>query len=578
MPGKPVADVRPWRGLLSPNLGRAFGYLRGQSRLLAITGLFVLLYLPLAFVEPFLLKFFIDRILVFHDTHLMLRLMLIMVVFFVICGLVEFGSNYYVARLALQLQSVIKSEQLRNLLGKSLNFFKGTATGRVIFCFFNDASQMGMLLSAGLMETILNVLFVLMRGGLMIYIAAPLVPIYLAMLPLQGWIMYRLAKRVMALQIEMRGMDEELTARIESMLSGSLAVKSLGLGGALQGTWQRVFEARLGLDFQNTIWQRGGLLAIGQVQTVGSFLALFYGVYLMDSTSLTLGDLLAFLAVSGRLTPSFGAIIGFLVSMQGALVGVERFYKVHDLPDEDAEFSRVRRGAGVETPVRELTASALGPIVVVNPHVDHGTAVVRIPCEFAMEPGRHYLWHGPNGAGKTSLALALAGLLPHARGAIRVRDVPLSDFAPMSIRRHVLYVGAEPFWPERSLAETFTNNGHGGRLDETRLEQALDISEAREVLESLPLGLRTVFDNNGRSLSRGESQRLFLAVALYQRPEVLLLDEVLSSVPLPMRRRILRRLRTLAPEALLVYITPTAEELVGFDGEVCFRRRAWSGR
>ena len=39
---------------------------------------------------------------------------------------------------------------------------------------------------------------------------------------------------------------------------------------------------------------------------------------------------------------------------------------------------------------------------------------MRIPCEFAMERGRHYIWHGPNGAGKTSLALALAGLLPHA--------------------------------------------------------------------------------------------------------------------------------------------------------------------
>ncbi len=574
---RPVADVRPWRGLVSPNMGRAFGYLRGHYGLLAMTALFVLLYLPLAFIEPFLLKFFIDRILVFHDTQLMVRLMVIMVVFFAVCGLVEFGSNYFVARLALRLQALIKSAQLRNMLAKSLNFFKGTATGRVIFCFFNDASQIGMLLSAGLMETILNVLLILMRGGLMLYIAAPLVPIYLAMLPVQGWIMYRLARRVMAYQIEMRGMDEELTARIESMLSGSLAVKALGLGGALQDTWKRVFDQRLGLDFRNTLWQRGGLLAIGQVQIVGSFLALFYGVYLMDSATLTLGDLLAFLAVSGRITPSFGAIITFLVGMQAALVGVERYYKVHDLPDEDAEFARARRGGGGGA-VRDLTLPELGTIVVANPRVDHGTAVVSIPCAFEMERSKHYLWHGPNGAGKTSLALALAGLLPHSRGAIRVRDVPLSDFSLASIRRHVLYVGGEPFWPERPLSENFTDNGHGGHLDEPRLEEVLQITEAQEVLDSLPLGLGTVFDNNGRSLSRGESQRLFLAVALYQRPEVVILDEVLSSVPLPMRRRILRRLRTFSPGTLLVYITPTAEEIADFDGEVRFTRRAWSTR
>jgi ATP-binding cassette subfamily B protein len=410
----------------------------------------------------------------------------------------------------------------------------------------------------------------------MFYIAAPLVPVYLVMLPIQGWIMYRLAKRVMAYQIEMRGMDEELTARIESMLSGALAVKALGMGGALQETWRRVFDQRLGLDFRNTLWQRGGLLAVGQIQIVGSFLALFYGVHLMDSAALTLGDLLAFLAVSGRITPSFAAIITFLVGMQSALVGVERYYKVHDLPDEDAEFARVRRGGGGGE-VRDLTPADLDRIVVANPQVDHGTTVVRIACAFTMERGRHYVWHGPNGAGKTSLALALAGLLPHARGAIRVHDVPLGDFSPGSIRRHVRYVGGEPFWPERPLAESFAD-GRGDGIDRARLEAVLDVTEAGEVLESLPLGLRTVFDNNGRSLSRGESQRLFLAAALYSRQEVVILDEVLSSVPLPMRRRILRRLRAFSPDTLLVYVTPTPEEAAEFDGEVCFTRRAWSAR
>jgi ABC-type dipeptide/oligopeptide/nickel transport system ATPase component len=172
-------------------------------------------------------------------------------------------------------------------------------------------------------------------------------------------------------------------------------------------------------------------------------------------------------------------------------------------------------------------------------------------------------------------AAARARRHPHARRAAQRLLAGLHPPPrPVRRRRPVL----DPFWPERTLAENFTNNGHGGHLDERRLAEALEITEAREVLESLPLGLGTVFDNNGRSLSRGESQRLFLAVALYQRPAIVVLDEILSSVPLPMRRRILGRLRALSPEMLLVYVTPTAEELADFDAEVRFTRRAWSSR
>jgi len=571
----PLAEVAPWRGLFSPNLKRVFRYLDGQYRLVALVAFLALLYIPFALIEPFLLKYFIDRILVFRRADLLLRLMAVMSAFLLLYGLVEFASTWAILRLAQRLHAVIKSEQLARLFSKGLNFFKSTASGRLIFCFFSDSSQIGTLLSVGLATTMLNILFVVLRTGLLLYIAAPLVIIWMILIPIQGWLVVRIMRRVMRYQIEMKGMDEELTARIETMLAGSLPVKSFRLAPALQSSWERVFGARLDVDFRTMMWQRGGMLMVGQLQAIGSFLALLYGVYLMDSMSLTLGDLLAFLAVAGRLTPSVHAIIAFVVGIQETLVGIERYYKVYDLPDEEAEFARARgRLEPVET--RELDVGGLDRVEVKDPQIDHGTAIVRVPCAFALEPGRHYVWHGANGAGKTSLALALAGLLPHARGTIRVGGVPLTDFSLTSLHRHILYVGSEPFWPERRLAESFTNDGP--IVDPKRLAEALDVTEAGDVLASLPLGLDTVFDNNGRSLSRGESQRLFLALALYRRPEVLILDEVLSSVPTPQRRRILAALRALAPRNLLVYITSTAEEADGFDGEVRFTRRAWSGR
>jgi ABC-type bacteriocin/lantibiotic exporter with double-glycine peptidase domain len=259
------------------------------------------------------------------------------------------------------------------------------------------------------------------------------------------------------------------------------------------------------------------------------------------------------------------ALIGFGVTIQEALVGLERFYRVYDLPDETREF------AHGEASTRALTDADLDRVRFRDVEVDHGAARIRIACDLHMERGKHYLWHGPNGAGKTSLGLAFAGLVPHRRGTILAGDAPLCDFALPSVREHVLYVGHEPYWPERTLGENFSNVDGDGVLEHARLQAALDLAEATDILDSLPLGMRTTL--TGKELSAGENQRLFLAMALYRRPRVLLLDEALANVGAPVVQRIVRRLVQLGPETQVIFVSHSAAYLDLFQGELRFPAR-----
>ncbi len=567
---RPIAEIIPWKGIFSPGLWRAFGYLTGQGWLLGLIGLISLLYIPFALVEPFLVKFLVDRIMLQHEPELLVRLAGAMILFFAAYGVVEFVSMYLVLKLGQRLHRTIKSEQLANLLAKGLNFHRGTASGKLIYAFFNDASQIGVLLSLGMTNTVMNLLFILVRSGILFWIAPRLLPIYLVVLPLQSIVMYRLTKRVLAYTIEMKTMDEDLTSRVESMLAGAVAVKGFGFADVLRSAWERIFDVRLDLDLRNMMWQRGGYLVIGQLQIIGSFLILFYGVYLVQGGYMTLGNLLAFLAVSGRLTPSVQGLIAFAVGMQETLVGMERYFKIYDLPDEEGEYTR-ERPRDIEA--RELASEDIDEIRVQNPFVQYTAARLQIPCEFTLDRGQSYLWHGPNGSGKSSVGMALAGLIPHSRGSILVGGRPLADFGLASIRSRVLYVGNQPFWPQRTLADTFTDSEGDVKLDEERARECLRVAEAEDVIDSLPRGFAHVFTDNGRSLSHGENQRLFLAVALYRRPEVLILDEVLSNVPSLQRRRIIQKLATLAPRPILVLITNTDEHSEHFDHSIAFRAR-----
>jgi len=143
---------------------------------------------------------------------------------------------------------------------------------------------------------------------------------------------------------------------------------------------------------------------------------------------------------------------------------------------------------------------------------------------------------GPSGAGKTSLLEAIAGLRPEARGEIRVHGRTWLDSSrgiclPPE-RRGVGYVPQDGrLFPHR----TVLGNLLAGRRRAERTS-ARRLSPDR-VLDVLELTGREQADVG--SLSGGERQRVALARALCSGPELLLLDEPLAGLDLPLRRRVM---------------------------------------
>ena len=563
-----LKDVPTWRGILSPNFVRTLSYVKPHRGLLWPTALFSLLYIPLSLFEPYLILFLVDNVLVAGRPDLIWELAYKATLFFIIYASTELLSVYYLMRLSLGLHIGIKNHQLDNLLAKSLNFFRGIPSGKILFSFFNDSNQIGALLSLGMSNWIINLLILAVRAFILWYLSPFLCLLYFIVLPLQGVIIYKLTKRVMKYELDLKKMDEGLTSRLESLLRGVVTVKAFSFGNPLAQVWRRLLASRLQLDFKNVMWQKVGLLAINNVQLVGSFAVLFVGAEMVHDGNLSLGALFAFITVTGRMTPALNSLIGFFVTIQEALVGIERYYRIFDTPDEEAQLSAFGNGRP-KSPIKLSDNGRLESIEARDVQVFPGDgAPVLIPCDFTLRRGEHYLWFGPNGSGKTSLALAIAGLLPHTRGALVCGGMPLCDYELASVREVVLYVSHEPFWPERTLAENFTNSEQADELDGERLKEALSTAAADSILASLPLGMDTPL--NGNVLSLGENQRLFLAMALYRRPEVLIMDEALSNVPPRLATKIMDRLCASAKDRMVVYITHHPDQFGMFDHRIEF--------
>jgi molybdate transport system ATP-binding protein len=173
---------------------------------------------------------------------------------------------------------------------------------------------------------------------------------------------------------------------------------------------------------------------------------------------------------------------------------------------------------------------------------------------------------GPSGAGKTSLLEALAGWRTPESGVIRIGDALFFDDAArisMPIRsRAVGYVPQDALlFPHRSVYENVVASmGHSST--------PIDGSFVRRI--AAVLEIERLLDRPCTHLSGGERQRIALARALASRPRLLLLDEPLGSLDVPLRRRILPYLIRVRGEFDLptVFVSHDATEVQALCDEV----------
>ena len=136
---------------------------------------------------------------------------------------------------------------------------------------------------------------------------------------------------------------------------------------------------------------------------------------------------------------------------------------------------------------------------------------------------------GPSGSGKSTLVDVLLGLLAPQSGEVRVNGLPIREKLDIW-RTTVGYVPQTIFLIDDSLRRNIAFGLSNNEIDEKCVEQAIELAQLKDFVAGLPDGLETVVGERGVRLSGGQRQRIGIARALYNQPEVLVLDEATSSL------------------------------------------------
>lgn len=183
-------------------------------------------------------------------------------------------------------------------------------------------------------------------------------------------------------------------------------------------------------------------------------------------------------------------------------------------------------------PPRETAIPESGPVILARDlsftYQGRGRAALS-NVDLAINAGDRVLLVGPSGCGKSTLISLLGALRAPDTGLVLCRGFDLATLGPQAWRKAVAI--APQFHDNHVLSETFAFNLLMGRRwppTSSDYQEALEICQELglgDLLERMPGGMLQVVGETGWQLSHGEQGRLFVARALLQNADLVILDE-----------------------------------------------------
>ena len=314
-----------------------------------------------------------------------------------------------------------------------------------------------------------------------------------------------------------------LMVRANNAISGIKDVKLAGgeekYASDFAGEFRRRAQAGALLSFW-PVAQSNSMLLLGQLTVLGLAASYFF---MGLSHGQIAGNMALVILVVCRVLPSANRFLNLYSSMWSVLPFVE-------------EVVQIRRD--LEAVSEELRTD--GPPVGENWKVIRVNQVsFRYPKQsdlaldsvsIKLHRGGFYGVVGESGAGKSTLIDLAVGLYKPSAGRIEVGGQDLSESDLKSWHQQIGYVPQFPYLMDATIAENISLGLSSKNMDSKEILQALELANLAEFIRGLPEGLNTPVGDRGVRLSGGQRQRLAIARALFQKPQLLVLDEATSSL------------------------------------------------
>ncbi len=446
-------------------------------------------------------------------------------------GVLQFFSRFVINSVSRFVEYDLRSALFRQFQRLDLAYFQDAKLGDLVARATNDLSQVRMMLGPGITNLCNTVVAFSVTAVAMISIDARLTLYSLTVMPLITILFIVLRSGIEQRFRHVQDQFGVVSAQAQENFSGIRVVKAYVQeeheheafnAGNAEYVRKAILFARLNALLWPSMYAISGLAVA---------LLLWRGGIDVIEGRIALGQFVRFNAYLAALSfPMIALGWTFNLFQQGS-ASMGRVREVMDAIPTIADSDATEADA----------APAASSVEFRHVSLRYGEREVLHDLSFVVPAGGSLGIVGHTGAGKSSIVNLIPRVYEFQPGEILIGGVDVRTIPLARLRRMVGYVPQETFLFSVSVAE---NVGFGvDELTPQRLDDALDISQLRHDVEDFPDGAYTMVGERGVTLSGGQKQRTSIARAVARDPQILVLDDALSSVDTHTEAEILRRLR-----------------------------------
>ena len=482
-------------------------------------------------ITPLFSQVIIDKVLV----HKTLETLDVLVIGLFLVNIFEMilsvTRTYLFSHTTNRVDVILGSKLFRHLLALPLPYFEARTVGTTI-ARVRELETIRSFITGTALTVVLDLIFTVLFISLMFFYSPKLTLISLLALP------FFVGLSLVVTPILRGRLNKKFVCNAESqsylveMVTGIQTVKSLAIEPQLNDRWEGLLA-----NYVRASFKAGhlGSLASGIahfIQKTSTLAILWFGARMVMEGDFTVGQLIAFQMLSGRVTEPILRLATLWQDFQQVRISIERLGDVLNFPAE---------------PDSSPGRSSLGRI---KGHIefDHVSFRYRLDgppilddINLVVEPGTTVGIVGRSGSGKSTLTKLVQRFYTPVNGRVLVDGVDLAQVDPVWLRRQIGVVLQENFLFNGTVRDNIAIVDTAAPLE--RIAAAAKLAGAHDFILELPDGYDTPVGERGAALSGGQRQRIAIARTLMTDPRILILDEATSALDYESERIIQENLK-----------------------------------
>lgn len=450
--------------------------------------------------------------------------------------LTNYIHTWMYAKTIRNVEKGLRGALVRKLQQLSISYHKEMESGRLQSKIMRDVEQVETLSSQifiSLLSIILNVvvaLVVVITKDLTVFL------FFGATIPLAVLIMAFFKGKIKRYNSEFRQEMEETSVQVMEMVEMIPVTRAHALEkeetSKMQSRLKNVAKKGLQLDMVQTYFSSISWVTFQLFQVI----CLGFTGFLAAKGKISVGDVVLYQTYFSTIVSNVSGIISLIPIVSKGLESVNSIGDV--LTAEDVEDNHKKKK--IKDVYGEIDFKNVGFVY------HDGDAPLFSDLNFHIEKGETIAFVGPSGVGKSTILNMVIGFSKATSGEVLIDGNNINDLNLTSYRKHIAVVPQTSILFSGTIRENITYGLND--ISEETLQQVVEASNLKEMIDSLPNGLDTRIQEHGGNLSGGQRQRISIARAFVRNPKILILDEATSALDTIAEKQIQEAIRNITKD------------------------------